>query len=84
VLTGTEWADRVPGLALAQDPLELWVDGQAVSWRAIGPTAPCSADEHAYTARFTVRRNGKLQLAVLDVDHRDNEGVLQVTLLRQR
>lgn len=84
VLTEAGWADRVPGLALAQDPLELWVDGRAVSWRAIGPTAPCSADEHAYTTRFTVRRNGKLQLAVLDVDHRDNDGVLQVTLLRQR
>lgn len=84
VRTSTGWVPRDPGLALAQDPLDLWVDGNRASWRAIGRTDICSEEEHSYTTRFTATKNGKLRLAVLDLDHRDNVGVLKVTLLRQR
>jgi hypothetical protein len=83
VRTSTGWTPRDPGLGLAQDPLDLWVDGQRVRWRAIGRTDVCS-EEHSYTTRFTATKNGKLRLAVLDLDHRDNDGDLSVTLLRQR
>jgi hypothetical protein len=84
VRTSTGWVTRDPGVALAQDPLDLWVDGQRVPWRAIGRTDVCSEEEHSYTTRFTATKNGKLRLAVLDLDHRDNVGTLKVTLLRQR
>ena len=84
VRTSTGWTTRDPGLALSQDPLDLWVDGHRVSWRSIGKTDVCSEEEHSYTTRFTARKNGKLRLAVLDLDHTDNVGVLKVTLLRQR
>jgi hypothetical protein len=84
VRSSTGWVPRDPGLALAQDPLDLWVDGSRVSWRSIGKTDICSEEEHSYTTRFTAAKNGKLRLAVLDLDHRDNVGVLKVTLLRQR
>ncbi len=78
------WATRDPRVALPQDPLELWVDGNRVHWRALGKTEVCSEDEHSYTTRFTATHPGKLRLAVLDLDHRDNTGNLRVTLLRQR
>jgi hypothetical protein len=81
--TGDTWTRQDPALALRQDPLELWVDGRTVRWRALGPTTPCS-DEHGYTVRYTATKNGRLRLAVLDLDHRDNTGSLRVTLLRQR
>jgi len=81
--TADGWARRDPALALDQDPLALWVDGKAVRWRALGPTSPCS-DEHGYTVRHTVAKSGRLRLALLDLDHRDNTGSLRVTLLRQR
>ena len=84
VRTTSGWVPRDPGLALSQDPLDLWVDGHRVRWRSIGKTDLCSEEEHSYTTRFTAPKNGKLRLAVLDLDHRDNVGVLKVTLLRQR
>lgn len=84
VRTSSGWVPRDPALALPQDPLDLWVDGNRVSWRSIGPTDTCSDEEHSYTTRFTATKNGRLRLAVLDLDHRDNVGVLKVTLLRQR
>lgn len=83
VSTPGGWLRTDPAVAVRQDPLELWVDGQSVRWRAIGPTSPCS-DEHSYTVRHTVTKNGRLRLALLDLDHRDNTGSLRVTLLRQR
>ena len=64
--------------------LDLWVDGRRASWRAIGRTDTCSEEEHSYTTQYTATKNGRLRLAVLDLDHRDNEGVLKVTLLLQR
>jgi hypothetical protein len=81
VRTATGWVPRDPGLALAQDPLDLWVDGQRVDWRSLGRSEGCSRD-HAYAARVTVTKNGPLRLAVLDLDHADNAGTLSVTLLR--
>lgn len=84
VRTSTGWATRDSDLALTQDPLNLWVDGTRVAWRSIGETDICSEDEHSYTTRFTATKNGKLRLALLDLDHRDNVGALKVTLLRQR
>ena len=53
VRTSTGWAPRDPGLALSQDPLDLWVDGHRVNWRSIGKTDVCSEEEHSYTTRFT-------------------------------
>jgi hypothetical protein len=84
VLTGAGWAARDAGLAVRQDPLNLWVDGHEVTWRALGPTAGCSTDEHGYIVRYTAVKHGRLRLAVLDLDHRDNQGTLKVTLLRQK
>ena len=84
VATPGGWAPRDPRMALPQDPLELWVDGSRVHWRALGKTEVCSEDEHSYTTRFTATHPGKLRLAVLDLDHRDNAGTLRVTLLRQK
>jgi hypothetical protein len=84
VLTEDGWQRADPTVALQQDPLELWVDGNAVSWRALGRTATCSEDEHSYVTRFTARKPGPLRLAVLDLDHGDNAGTFSVTLLRQR
>lgn len=75
------WQPADPRIALAQDPLDLWVDGQPVRWRALGASAGCSA-EHGYLTTYVARRNGPLRLAVLDLDHGDNRGTLQVTLLR--
>ena len=79
--TGSGWLRRDPGFLVAQDPFELWVDGQPVGWRALGKDDVCSA-EHGYTTRFTATKNGPLRLAVLDVDHGDNSGTLDVTVLR--
>jgi len=83
VSTPSGWRRTDPALAVRQDPLELWVDGKPARWRAIGPTSPCS-DEHSYTVRHTATKSGRLRLALLDLDHRDNTGSLRVTLLRQR
>lgn len=83
VSTTSGWRRTDPALAVRQDPLELWVDGAPVRWRALGPTSPCS-DENGYTVRHTVAKSGRLRLALLDLDHRDNTGTLRVTLLRQR
>jgi hypothetical protein len=81
VRSGTSWLDRDPAVLLGQDALELWVDGTDVRWRPIGSTAGCSS-RHEYSARFTATKNGPLRLAVLDLDHGDNTGTLEVTLLR--
>lgn len=81
VRTAAGWVRRDPAVALAQDPLDLWVDGQRVGWRALGRTDGCS-QEHAYSARVTATKSGPLRLAVLDLDHSDNQGALSVTLLR--
>ena len=83
VSTPDGWRRKDPALGLAQDPLELWVDGSPVRWRALGPASPCS-DEHGYTVRYTATKNGRLRLALLDLDHRDNTGTIRVTLLHQR
>ncbi len=68
-------------MLVGADPLDLWVDGTRVAWRALGRADGCSS-EHAYSARYTAAKNGRLRLAVLDLDHRDNTGTLEVTLLR--
>jgi hypothetical protein len=84
VATPDGWSPRDPRMAVPQDPLELWVDGRRVHWRALGASDGCSEDEHSYTVRFTATHPGKVRLAVLDLDHRDNTGSLRVTLLRQK
>ncbi len=83
VRTPAGWLPQDPSLALGQDPLELWVDGRRVTWRALGKTDGCSA-EHGYTTTFTARKHGPIRLAVLDLDHADNRSGLTATLLRQR
>ena len=69
------WASRDSSLALEQDPLELWVDGELHSW------GPCN-DAHTYSTSFVVDKSGPLRLAVMDLDFRDNVGNLTVTLTR--
>lgn len=83
VRTSAGWLPQDPSLALSQDPLELWVDGRRVTWRALGKTDGCSA-EHGYTTTFTARKHGPIRLAVLDLEHADNRSGLTATLLRQR
>ena len=82
VATASGWAPRDPGLLVEQDPLELWVDGMLLPWRPVGAGTSCSDVQHTYTTTFTVAKSGPLRLAVLDLDHRDNSGGLEVTLLR--
>ncbi|HSE08108.1 MAG TPA: hypothetical protein VLB29_05540 [Nocardioidaceae bacterium] len=66
---------------LGQDPFNLWVDGQQVTWRALGSGRGCS-EENRYTARFTATKNGPLRLGVFDLDHAENRGKLEVILRR--
>jgi hypothetical protein len=75
VSTPAGWVPRDPGLALEQDPLELWVDGVARPWGA------CN-DAHTYSTSFVVDKSGPLRLAVMDLDFRDNTGSLEVGLTR--
>ncbi len=79
--TGDGWLRRDPAV-LAGDLLNLWVDGQAVRWNAVGTREACSA-ESTYTTLFTAAKSGPLRLAVFDLDHRDNDGRLTVTLRRR-
>lgn len=79
VRTPDGWLPRDPRV-LGQDVLDVWVDGQPVAWRAVGGGA-CSGDAD-YTARFTATKGGPVRLAVFDLDHRDNDGRLAVTLKR--
>ena len=81
VATPAGWVQRDPALALEQDPLELWVDGELLPWSPVGAGDPCS-DQHTYTATYKADKSGPLRFAVLDLDHRDNTGALAVTLVR--
>jgi hypothetical protein len=78
---GTGWTTTDDSVALGQDPLDLWVDGAHVTWRALGAADGCSTD-HTYSARVTATKNGPLRFAVLDLDYGDNTGTLGVTMLR--
>ena len=75
VSTAAGWASRDASLALEQDPLELWVDGELRSW------GPCN-DAHTYSTSFVLEKSGPVRLAVMDLDFRDNVGSLEVTLTR--
>lgn len=75
VSTGAGWVPRDPGLALEQDPLELWIDGAARPW------GTCN-DAHTYSTSYVVEKSGPLRLAVMDLDFRDNAGSLEVALTR--
>ncbi len=81
VLTADGWSASDPAVALGQEPLELWVDGQRVPWRPVTGSSPCAAD-HVYTATYTATKNGPVRFAVLDLDHRDNTSGLTVSLTR--
>lgn len=81
VVTGAGWVPADPSVLLGQELLQLWADGQRVSWRPVSGTSACAGD-HAYTATLTATKNGPLRFAVLDLDHRDNTGSLTVTLTR--
>ncbi len=83
VATAAGWAPRDPGLLVEQDPLELWVDGELLPWRPVGPTSPCSS-EHTYATTYVADKSGPVRLAVLDLDYRDNSGNLEVTLENRR
>ncbi len=75
------WRAADPRLALAQDPLELWVDGRRPRWRPLDGTS-CSP-RHEYVTSLRAADNGPLRLALFDVDHRDNSGTFQVSVLRR-
>jgi hypothetical protein len=83
VATAAGWVPRDPGLLVEQDPLELWVDGELLRWAPVGPTSPC-ADDHRYVTTYVADKSGPLRFAVLDLDHRDNAGTLEVTLEDRR
>jgi hypothetical protein len=80
VKTSAGWVQTNPDM-IGQDPFNLWVDGQAVTWRALGPTDGCSS-EYRYTTRFTQTHNGPIRVSVFDLDYRENKGKIEVTLLR--
>jgi hypothetical protein len=82
VLTAGGWVTRDPDLALQQDPLDLWVDGRAVTWQATEGNPGCSAS-HTYTTTVRAAKNGPLGFAVLDLDHSDNTDGFKVTLSRR-
>jgi hypothetical protein len=75
------WVAKDPSVALDQDPLNLWVDGQAVDWQPYHQEGTCSY-YHAYLTSFTATKNGPLRLAVFDLVHHDDKGTLQVGLFR--
>ena len=52
--TAAGWASRDASLALEQDPLDLWVDGELHSW---GPCNP----EHTYSTSFVVDKSGTIR-----------------------
>jgi hypothetical protein len=83
VATPAGWVPRDPTVLVEQDPLELWVDGELLAWRPSGPSSPC-ADDHTYVTTYVADKSGPIRLAVLDLDHRDNTGTLEVTLENRR
>ncbi len=82
VATAAGWTPRDPGLALGQDPLDLWVDGQPRTWTPVGSASGGCAEGHTYSTSYVAGRSGPISLAVLDLDHRDNTGALNVTITR--
>ena len=80
VRTSAGWLPADPDV-LTQDPLNLWVDGQKVRWRAIGSKARCSSTAR-YRTWFTATKNGPVRLSVFDLDHRENKGSLSIRLKR--
>lgn len=81
VRTSAGWSRTDPDV-VGQDPLNVWVDGRPVRWRALDPASGCSS-EFRDTARFTqTSHNGAVRVSVLDLDYRDNRGTLDVTLQR--
>jgi hypothetical protein len=76
------WMAKDPEVALGQDPLNMWVDGQAVDWRPYRQDGDCSTYYHAYVASFTATKSGPLRLAVFDLVHHDDKGTFQVGLFR--
>ncbi len=75
------WRTSDSTIALRQDPLDLWVDGRRVTWRATSGAGRCSRT-HTYTTRFVAAKDGPLRLSVLDLWYRDNAGRLTVTMTR--
>jgi hypothetical protein len=81
VRTTAGWRAADTRVALGQDPMALWADGTPPAWHPVGRRSGCAPD-HRYTARFVATKNGPVRFAVLDLDHRDNAGVLAVSLRR--
>ena len=81
VRTAAGWRAADARVALGQDPLALWVDGRPLGWHPVGRRSGCAAN-HTDSARFVATKNGPVRFAVLDLDHRDNTGVLSVRLRR--
>ncbi|NUR07029.1 MAG: hypothetical protein HOQ22_03325 [Nocardioidaceae bacterium] len=83
VREGNTWRSTDSLVALDQDPLDLWVDGTRTSWRPYGDNDGSCSSDHTYWTRFTATRNGPVRFTVLDLDYRDNDGTLTVTMMRQ-
>jgi len=81
VRTAVGWRAADARVALGQDPLALWADGRPLGWHPVGRRSGCATD-HTYSARFVAAKSGPLRFAVLDLNHRDNAGVLSVSLRR--
>lgn len=82
VRTGAGWKVEDPAV-LVPAALSLVADGRGLAWSAPGAGRTCSADS-VYRATLTATKSGPVRLSILDVDHADNEGSLQVSLRRLR
>lgn len=80
VRTGAGWRLADPAV-LVPAALNLVADGRGLAWSAPGAGRTCSADA-VYRATFTATKSGPVRLSVLDVDHADNAGSLEVVLRR--
>lgn len=82
VRAGAGWKLDDPAV-LVPGALSLVADGRGLAWSAPGAGRTCSADS-VYRTTFTATKNGPVRLSILDVDHADNAGSLQVSLRRLR
>ena len=78
--TAAGWTQTVPDV-VDQDPLNVWVDDQPVRWRSrpggrVLLGVPLHDPVHSGQERAD-------PVSVFDLDHRDNEGDLEVTVLRE-
>jgi hypothetical protein len=83
VSTSDGWQRRDPAVAVGQDLLNVWVDGQGVRWNPLGGGRPCSS-QRKYGTQIVVTKPGPVRVNIFDLDHSDNQGTLEVVLRRMK